>query len=96
MMCFTLELKIEERATITKHGWSGLEWAVSLPGTVGGAVIGNAGAHGSDVAASLAWVPGWTIQRKNSQAASCWLGLPPVIAREAPKDSGAGWLSRPG
>jgi UDP-N-acetylmuramate dehydrogenase len=38
-----------------RQGLSGLEWAVSVPGTVGGAVIGNAGAHGSDVAATLAW-----------------------------------------
>ena len=31
-------------------GLSGLEWAVSVPGTVGGAVINNAGAHGGDMA----------------------------------------------
>ncbi len=31
----------------------GLEWAVSLPGTVGGAVIGNAGAYGSEVKDNL-------------------------------------------
>ncbi len=35
------------------HGLSSLEWAVSVPGTVGGAVVNNAGAHGSDIAASL-------------------------------------------
>jgi UDP-N-acetylmuramate dehydrogenase len=40
---------------IIKQGWSGLEWTVSVPGTVGGAVIGNAGAHGSDIARNLAW-----------------------------------------
>ena len=38
-----------------REGLSGLEWAVSVPGTVGGAVIGNAGAHGSDVAGTLSW-----------------------------------------
>jgi len=35
------------------RGLSGLEWAVSVPGTVGGAVVNNAGAHGGDMAASL-------------------------------------------
>ncbi len=34
-------------------GLSGFEWAVGVPGSVGGAVRMNAGGHGSDVAASL-------------------------------------------
>lgn len=42
-----------------KHGWAGLEWAVSVPGTLGGAVIGNAGAHGGDMAGNVAWVMVW-------------------------------------
>ena len=35
------------------RGLAGLEWAVSVPGTLGGAVINNAGAHGGDMAGML-------------------------------------------
>lgn len=35
------------------RGVSGFEWANSIPGTVGGAVYGNAGAHGTDVSKCL-------------------------------------------
>jgi len=34
---------------------TGLEWAVGVPGSVGGAVRMNAGGHGSDVRRTLAW-----------------------------------------
>ncbi|MDX2163299.1 MAG: UDP-N-acetylmuramate dehydrogenase [bacterium] len=34
-------------------GLSGFEWAVSVPGTVGGAVVNNAGAHQRDMAANV-------------------------------------------
>jgi UDP-N-acetylmuramate dehydrogenase len=35
------------------RGLAGFEWAVSVPGSVGGAVVGNAGAHGGDMAGSV-------------------------------------------
>ena len=44
-------------------GWSGLSWAVGVPGSVGGAVRMNAGGHGSDVASCLVrygWVDLWS------------------------------------
>ena len=37
----------------TNRGFSGLQWAEGLPGTVGGAVYGNAGCYGSDTASTL-------------------------------------------
>jgi UDP-N-acetylmuramate dehydrogenase len=39
--------------TSVRAGLTGLEWAVSVPGTVGGAVVGNAGAHGGEVKDNL-------------------------------------------
>jgi len=38
---------------VSMAGWSGLEWASGIPGSVGGAVYGNAGAHGSNMTSNL-------------------------------------------
>jgi UDP-N-acetylmuramate dehydrogenase len=38
---------------LARRGLSGLEWAVGVPGTIGGAVVNNSGAHGTSIAASL-------------------------------------------
>ena len=38
---------------IASKGWAGLEWSTGIPGTVGGAVVNNAGAFGSSVAENL-------------------------------------------
>lgn len=35
---------------VAQLGWQGLEWAVGIPGSVGGAVVMNAGAHKSCIA----------------------------------------------
>jgi len=42
---------IARRASL--RGLSGLEWAATVPGTLGGAIYGNAGAYGSDISNSL-------------------------------------------
>jgi UDP-N-acetylmuramate dehydrogenase len=45
-------LPVAARRTV-RWGLSGFEWAVGVPGSIGGAVRMNAGGHGSDMAASL-------------------------------------------
>jgi UDP-N-acetylmuramate dehydrogenase len=32
----------------SEHGWAGMDWGVGLPGTIGGATVNNAGAHGTE------------------------------------------------
>jgi UDP-N-acetylmuramate dehydrogenase len=39
--------------SLARQGWSGLEWAATVPGCVGGAVVNNAGAFGSSTADCL-------------------------------------------
>lgn len=39
---------------VSAQGWAGLEWAEGLPGSLGGAVYGNAGCYGGDIAGMLA------------------------------------------
>jgi UDP-N-acetylmuramate dehydrogenase len=44
---------------VADGGWTGLSWAVGVPGSLGGAVRMNAGGHGSDMASCLvrySWV----------------------------------------
>lgn len=65
-----------------ERGLSGLEWAATVPGSVGGAVVGNAGAHGGDVAESLMVAEilhyqvgkqAWPVERLQYSYRSSWL-----------------------
>jgi UDP-N-acetylmuramate dehydrogenase len=33
----------------SERGWGGMDWGVGLPGTIGGATVNNAGAHGTEL-----------------------------------------------
>lgn len=39
----------------SRHGLAGLEWAAGIPGTLGGAIVANAGAFGSCIGDVLIW-----------------------------------------
>ncbi len=47
-----MSLPVVARRTV-RAGLTGFEWAVGVPGSIGGAVRMNAGGHGTDMAASL-------------------------------------------
>lgn len=57
-----LDLPVVARRSV-EAGLRGFEWAVGVPGTIGGAVAMNAGGHGSDMAASITSVEVWDIDR---------------------------------
>jgi UDP-N-acetylmuramate dehydrogenase len=65
-----MNLSLFARQCIGK-GLGGLEWAVSVPGTVGGAVVGNSGAHGGDMSDNVVsvtvWKPGLGIRTFNNE-----------------------------
>jgi UDP-N-acetylmuramate dehydrogenase len=54
-----LDLPIAARR-LAKSGVVGFEWAVGVPGTFGGAVVMNAGGHGSAMDASVTSVTTWS------------------------------------
>src|SRR5579883_1714681 len=41
---------------MTPQGWGGLEFAISIPGTLGAGVVSNVGAHNSDLGRVLEWI----------------------------------------
>jgi UDP-N-acetylmuramate dehydrogenase len=71
-----------------QQGWSGIEWGATVPGTIGGAVVGNAGAFGGDMAGSLHMAT--ILQRGNRQVGS---NSTAVVATVAVRDLGYSYRS---
>ncbi len=46
-------LMVKAAREAVQRGWGGLTWAVGLPGTVGGAIVNNAGAFGGEISRTL-------------------------------------------
>lgn len=44
------------------EGWAGMEGLAAVPGTLGGAVVQNAGAYGTEIAELVEWVEAWDPQ----------------------------------
>ena len=60
-----------------KKGLTGLEWAAGIPGTIGGAIYGNAGAFGSfmaDVIKNITVLDSKTLKIKNIPLKDCKFG----------------------
>lgn len=53
-----------------REGWSNLKWAAGIPGLVGGAVYGNAGAYGHSISEFVEEVRGVNIETKESKSFS--------------------------
>ena len=68
-----------------KNNLSGLEWAGGLPGTVGGAIRGNAGAFGGEIKDNIKSVKSFdaaTLGEKERNAAECGFGYRYSIFKE--------------
>ncbi len=60
---------------LATRGWGGLEFGPGIPGTLGGGVISNAGAHHGDLGQVLAWVDVLDVRRAEREA------VVPVVER---------------
>lgn len=53
LICDSGAIVVQVAREAIERGWGGLTWAVGLPGTIGGAVVNNAGAFGGEISRIL-------------------------------------------
>jgi UDP-N-acetylmuramate dehydrogenase len=68
-----------------ERGWAGMDWGVGLPGTIGGATVNNAGAHGTEQKDYLERVTVLTLDGEIQEHDRAWLA--PRYRHTAIKDS---------
>jgi len=56
-----------------ERGWAGLDWGVGLPGSIGGAIVNNAGAHGTEMKDHLERVTVLNDQGEIDEHPASWL-----------------------
>ena len=73
-----------------RRGWGGLTWAVGLPGTVGGAVVNNAGAFGGEISQTLIAAEIFSPESGIEVVGPDWFAF--AYRRSRLKGSGAPWI----
>ena len=72
-------------------GWHDLEWACGIPGTIGGAAAGNAGAYDGDMARSVERVRAWFPEGERTlEGAEMELPVPRLPLQAAARPAAAG------
>jgi UDP-N-acetylmuramate dehydrogenase len=69
----TIVVKVAREAV--RLGWGGLTWAVGLPGTIGGAVVNNAGAFGGEISSVLVHADILTPDGRVERVDTDWFGF---------------------
>ena len=71
---------------LVAQGWSGLEFAVGIPGTLGAGIISNVGAHNQNLGQSLDWIEVLDARGCNTTKKE-YLQFPVIVQRRYPCDS---------